>query len=175
MTYTADQLELLAHLEEGRARAKAWVAEDPQNRFAGYSPVDLDWHAENGVFSVADLELAEMKATYSDAHKDAYGFRPRNDTSGWTREDWERESARVSDAAQEAAELEREEQDRAIEAFEQTVQEYIDLGAGDRETALRWIRDAEQDEIDRMYGDENLEYQLNLPYGYIKRSMQAAA
>lgn len=175
MAYSADQLELLAHLEAARAEAQAWVAEDPENRFAGYSPVDLDWHAENGVFSIADLELQDWQSGYSDAYKDAYGFRPRHDTSGWTREDWKREYEAVAEAASAAARAEREEQDRNVESFKAEVAKFMELGASDVETAVEWVRDAYQDEFDRQYGDENLEYQLNVPFGFVKKYLAEAA
>jgi hypothetical protein len=35
--------------------------------------------------------LEQAHCIYSDMHKDAYGFRPRNDVSAWTLEDFEQE------------------------------------------------------------------------------------
>ena len=42
-----------------------------------------------------------------------------------------------------AIEAEEVEQNRAVEAFEQAVQNTIAMGAGNRATALRWLTDAE--------------------------------
>ena len=33
--------------------------------------------------------LEQYICIYSDMHKDAYGFRPRNDISEWTEDDWQ--------------------------------------------------------------------------------------
>ena len=63
-------------------------------------------------------------------------------------------------------EIEREaEEAEAIVRFEDRVKSLIETGAGDRETAIRWIRQAE----DAEYGDMDfLCYTLGLPYGYFK-------
>ena len=84
--------------------------------------------------------------TYSDYHKDAYGFRPRYDYSNYTLEqlvaDYER-FGKVFDENQREEELS---QKRNLEAFEGRIVATIKLGAGDRKTALKWM--AEGDEVD---------------------------
>lgn len=107
-----------------------------------------------------------MLQLWSDLHKDAYGFRPRD-------------SARVMALSDEAmeAEFERmcstleanEARDRVLEQeaivrFEATVSELIASGAGTRETAIRWLQDAHGAEHDIGY----LSYQLGLPYSYLE-------
>jgi hypothetical protein len=63
-------------------------------------------------------------------------------------------------------EIERENEQRAIERFEALVRVNIDAGAEDRETALRWIMDANM-----FYsGDwEFLCWEYGLPYRYFER------
>jgi hypothetical protein len=80
--------------------------------------------------------------TYSDLHKDAYGFRPRHSrfydeatTDDERQELWD--MAIVS--ANERFEREIEEERLALAEFEQTVKKTIEVGAGDEETALRWM------------------------------------
>lgn len=107
--------------------------------------------------------------TFSDLYKDVNGFRPRGhefydaDTTDERRQEiWDFYCQQLDE------ELERQkaEQAEAVVHFEAKLEELIALGAGDRENALRWLRDA-QSESDRRYGNEYLEYFYNLPFGYI--------
>ena len=77
---------------------------------------------------------------FSDMHKDAYGFRPRNHefydaTPDRKQEIWD---AVYTDVL---FEIEREarEKEIALEQFEREVTQTISYGAGDRATALRWM------------------------------------
>jgi len=84
---------------------------------------------------------------YSDIHKDAYGFRPRDGgvhcwhvlTPAQKQEAWDRMEATIAEDI--AAEKVRAAED--IAAFEAEVQNTIQLGAGDRATALRWMMQTE--------------------------------
>lgn len=107
--------------------------------------------------------------TFSDLHKDAYGFRPRG--AAYAR--WEAMTPAEKQAewdylcnVLERNQLEerRQELEAAI-AFERRVEETIKTGAGDRETAIRWIKDAENVLGDY---DENdaLCWAVGLPFGY---------
>lgn len=104
----------------------------------------------------------------SDVSKSATGCRMRYDISEMSIAELEELCTYWGEASDRAVERERKEQEEAVARFEARVTNIIECGAGDRETALRWIRDA-QDEFDRMYGDEYLEYSLGLPYGYLKK------
>ena len=82
---------------------------------------------------------------FSDLHKDAYGFRPRDHefysaTPERKQEIWDYFCQVVED--NNAAE--REHEARALRDFEQEVQNTIELGAGDRATALRWMTQSEE-------------------------------
>jgi hypothetical protein len=107
--------------------------------------------------------------TVSDLHKDAFGFRP----SELFREEWiganEAQKQEIWDSLERALEvsmeIERENEQRAIDRFEALVRVNIDAGAKDRETALRWIMDAS-----RANGDwEFLCWEYGLPYRYFER------
>ena len=111
-------------------------------------------------------QLEQAQSMYWDMYKDAYGVRPRGvDTSGWTLEDFEAEfeglgvAIEAEDKARKAAEAE------AVTKFEQHVTNTICMGAGDRETALRWIMDASSANGDWEY----LCYDLGLPYQYFRK------
>ena len=68
---------LAEYLAERNAATRAWVAEDPDNRWAGTYTEDLAHWAEIGVLTILDLWRYEMETQYSDLHKEVYGCRPR--------------------------------------------------------------------------------------------------
>lgn len=84
----------------------------------------------------------------SDLHKDARGYRPGQ---GW----WDHWSYADDELKQfiwdslcveldESIAREKQIEQEAIADFEQEVQKYINLGAGDRTTALRWMTQTEE-------------------------------
>lgn len=107
----------------------------------------------------------DLYGCISDASKDAQGFRARFDISGYTTADLMRECEYWSDQAFRAIERERQEQAEAVAVFERRVADTIALGAGDRDTAVRWLMDAEVDpqDYDR---DGYFKWLNNIPCGY---------
>ena len=106
----------------------------------------------------------ELSAIHYDMYKEVYGVRPRwydydSKSVEEIKADLDMLAHKVEEmeAAREAAEK------VAIERFENQVQSWISIGAGDRETAIRWIHDAEETDGDNDY----LCYKLDLPYGYL--------
>jgi hypothetical protein len=80
---------------------------------------------------------------YSDYHKDAYGFRPRYcDYSAYSLEQLEADFARFGEEISEASEAEARAEREAAAAFQSTILSLIEVGAGDEETALRWLASA---------------------------------
>ena len=77
---------LAEYLRERNAATEAWVAEDPDNRWAGTYTEDLAHWAEIGVLTMRDFLRYEMETQYSELYKDVCGFRPRVDLSKWTYE-----------------------------------------------------------------------------------------
>lgn len=112
---------------------------------------------------MATLEqLADSISTYSDFYKEAYGFRPRHDTSSWTAEQWEQEFNQLARACESnSKELEARES-KAKDEVEKRLAKMIELGAKDRTAAIAWLHDAEETNGDNGY----LCYILDLPYGY---------
>jgi hypothetical protein len=93
---------------------------------------------------------------FSDLYKDAYGIRPRchyfyyESTTDEERQDiWDRTLV----ALDETIERERLEKESAEAEFKATLQKAIALGAGDEETALRWLV---QDE--KFYSGQDVEH-----------------
>ena len=106
--------------------------------------------------------------TISDLHKDAYGFRPgqgfwqrwQEATDDQKQEEWDWLIQVLDQTMKREAEMQKE----AIAKFEFFVDQTIECGAGDRQTALQWIMDAST-----CNGDwEFLCYHHDLPYGYFK-------
>lgn len=114
--------------------------------------------------------LEEAQGTFSDLYKDVHGFRPRNVSP----EVWNSADALYAECEKLQEELkvvmaaEADLEKANIAKFEETLTNIIASGAGDRETAIRWFIDAQEDE----YVKNDLDYlcyQLGLPYGYFTR------
>jgi hypothetical protein len=107
--------------------------------------------------------LEQYGVTYSDMFKDAYGFRPTNDVSDWTEADFEEQFAHLGARISEQEERRERQESQAVEEFEDRIYKLMDLGARNRDMAIRWL-----DEAYETNGDmEFLEYNLGLPFGYI--------
>lgn len=105
---------------------------------------------------------------YSDLHKDARGFRPgESGYNYWTSLSPAEKQIQWDGLIRELDQRYAEEQaaeKSAIERFEAQIAAWIQAGARTRETAIRWIHDAEDTNGDGDY----LCYRLGLPYGYVK-------
>lgn len=114
-----------------------------------------------------ELSLLEQYACqYWDMYKDAHGIRPRGiDTSTWTEEEFRKEFEYLANIIEANYVAEQAAQAEATVRFEQRVADLIVSGARDRETALRWIHDAEGSDGD----DEYLCFLVGLPYGYFRK------
>ena len=107
--------------------------------------------------------------TFSDLHKEAFGFRP----SSYAWAEWNEASpARkqeiwddLCDAHSRAMDEERAREAAAVASFEERISALIEVGARDRETAGRWLVESlGMDDCDRMYGGSYVCYTLGLPY-----------
>lgn len=111
-------------------------------------------------------ELEQAQCTFWDMYKDAYGFRPRGiDTSAWTLDDFTSEFVVLGQAIEREETARKAAEAEAIDKFERHVVNTICMGAGNRETALRWIMDASNANGDWEY----LCYDLGLPYQYFRK------
>lgn len=103
---------------------------------------------------------------FSDMHKDAYGFRPRGHefytaTPERKQEIWDRVAQDVHDEIERERLAQLDNQRR----FEEHVTRTIEAGAADRETAIRWIMQAEGiDAHDAAYGGSYACYHFGVCY-----------
>jgi hypothetical protein len=136
--------ELLTEIKARNAKTKAWVAEDPGNRWAGLYPEDEAHWAERGITTLADLERDELATYIYDEHKTAFGTKGRHyDFDSMSLEELRIEADYISTAAREQMDLEAAQEARALAQFKALVQETIANGAGNEETALRWLTEEE--------------------------------
>ena len=159
--------ELVRHIEKINAETKAWVAEDPKNRWGGELVTDPAHWAEYGIFTPEDYDKSSLAETIKDASGAAYGSKHRVDWREYSLEELKKMAADYCKAADEEYEREIKWKKKCATAFENRVQETIDLGAGNRETALRWILQAE-DLNDHYYNEGYASYTFNLPSSYDK-------
>ena len=94
-----------------------------------------------------ELTEREQLLTYiSDVHKDAYGFRPRGKYGDdWTVEELKEELDRLVDYANEVYEQEQIAAEKAADAFDEQILAVQASGAGNREQAIKWLVEADED------------------------------
>lgn len=138
-------MTLIEKIQNLNAETLAWVAEDPENRFGATLVEDVEHWNGMGIFTVLDFERYELENLIWDVYKDAYGYRPRHlDFNSMSLAELQAEADRVSEAAANQMRDQEEAEQRAVEDFKDLVQRTIDLGAGDEETALRWLIGGEE-------------------------------
>lgn len=113
---------------------------------------------------------------YSDLYKDVYGIRPRG-ASFESVEAFDEDFRFLCRQLDETLKREAEEKNRAAAEFEIRLNEIMYLTNNmNREDAIRVLIQAEDIEKEvEWYGYERLEYELNLPYGYVKKTLQKDA
>lgn len=108
----------------------------------------------------------QLAATHYDFYKDVHGVRPRwMNYDEMSEQELEAELKNLSKQAEVVFAEEHRMQQEAVAKFEVRVADLIASGAKNRETAIRWIDEAEGGEND----DEYLCYLLGLPYGYFRK------
>ena len=89
---------------------------------------------------IEHIDRKDLETFIYEEHKTAFGVKGRHyDFASMSRNDIEREAERIADAVDEALKAEEDELQIALSKFNILVGETILLGAGDRETALRWL------------------------------------
>ena len=69
-------MNLVQHIEEKNAATRAWVAESPADRWAGYLTTDLCHWSEYGIYTPEQLDRYLAIEGYVNAYKDIHGIRP---------------------------------------------------------------------------------------------------
>ena len=95
-----------------------------------------------------DLSEREQLLIYiSDTYKSAYGFRPRGIYDDWSVEDLKVELDRLVEIANEVYEQEQIEAEKAADAFDEQILAVQASGAGNREQAIKWLVEADEDAL----------------------------
>jgi hypothetical protein len=126
----------------------------------------FDTRSFDEILATPMTELEELESIYCEMYKDVYGMKAR-----WYRaESVEQARADIARLEEELILSEKariEDEARAVVKFCKRIEDTIKAGAGNRETALRWIMEA-----DDARGDwEFLCYLNGLPYGYFKQTV----
>ena len=107
---------------------------------------------------IVDDYRSSLYQYISDASKDAQGFRIRFDYSEFTTAELQREADYWSEEVEITCREEEEAQHRLLVHFEAKVLDLIAIGAGNRETAIRWLKESyEPDGYMEWYGDEHVD------------------
>jgi hypothetical protein len=126
---------------------------------------DLAHWAEYEIFTIRQLQLYIIKNDIWELYKSAHGVSPRFMglwSDDWTMEELNEELERTVRSAEIAFEEEDRRKAEAIEEFEAALQRTIEIGAGDRQTAFRWMT---QDYEGQLATQGFIEYDFGVPYG----------
>ena len=107
----------------------------------------------------------QLEETVWDMYKEAYGIRPRHlNLTAMSEDELDALYQNLQMEIERAEKARRADQAAAVLRFSERVEDIIKSGAKDRETALRWIHEADGSNGD----DEYLCYLNGLPYGFFK-------
>ena len=144
MPFSSDQLALQAHID---AENERWNEQCRANGSTWWTTTVSDpahWE-EYGITTVAQYQRYCLESTLWDVYKEAHGFRPRHmGIEDMSDDEIQREiDSCMRWMEQEAERLaEWEEQQRYNREGE--IQRFMDLGAPDRETAERWVKQSRE-------------------------------
>lgn len=144
--------DLITHIENINAKSQAEMDATP-GLWIGMLTTDPEHWLEYGITTPEDFDKCMLAETIADASKSAYGFKSRVDWTQMTLEELEAEAEYYCNAAQEEAVREEKLAQEQVEQFKALVQKTIDLGAGDEETALRWLTSGE-----KFYHEQSVEH-----------------
>ena len=107
----------------------------------------------------------QLEGIYWDMYKEAHGIRPRHIRLDLcTEAELEADLNRLQSIIDDNQIQRKIAQEKAVHDFEMRVSSLLQIGAKDREMALRWIHEAEGTNGDNEY----LCYCVGVPYGYVK-------
>ena len=134
-----EMTDLLDYINDLNAKSDAEMSVN-SSLVIGMLSTDLDWWEERGITTVEGYKRWSLINYIYDGYKDAYGVRGRHyNFDAMSIAELEAEADRIGDAVVETIDRERAVEEAAIEKFEASIASVIEVGAGDRETALRWL------------------------------------
>jgi len=153
---------LLQHIKDINAKSQKWMDENPGS-WAGMVTEDIQYWNDQGIFTVEDYKRDSLITSVYEIHKDAYGVKGRHyNFDAMSNKELEEELDHLIKVANAEREAEEKFEAEAYEKFEKQVEENIKLGAIDRETAIKWILEAEG--LDKEYDSSYICYCLGLSY-----------
>jgi hypothetical protein len=117
--------------------------------------------------------LEELAGMYYDFYKEVHGFRPRwiynEEGCVYTEAEMEKMLDALSKEAEEVFAAEKKHKEEKLAEVELRLTVLIESGAGDRETAKRWlVQSLGFDSVDLMYGGEKVCWELGLDFKHSK-------
>lgn len=137
--------ELVKHIEGINAKTQAWIDEDPGNRWAGMITTDLDHWKEYGITTPAQWDRYMLEQDVYEMHKSAYGTKGRHyNFDSMSDQELRDEYEHLCKVAAEEHDREQKFFAEKVEEFKALIQKTINVGAGNEETALRWLTAGEK-------------------------------
>lgn len=161
-------MTLLDYIKSENKKKQEWVNAGP-GRWTGMYSEDLSYWADKGIYTAEDLKLDDDRNMLYETVAHVYSKSFARGMGIWDMPaaDIAKEIKEFSSLAQQQFEEETKQTQRNVDDFERNVQNIISAGAGDRETALRWMVE-EFDDHNLPYGGSYATYHFNLPSSYIK-------
>jgi hypothetical protein len=154
-------MTLLQHIKNINAKSQKWMDENPGS-WAGMVTEDIKYWNDQGIFTVEDYERDSLITSVYEMHKDAYGVKGRHyNFDKMSNKELEEELERLCKVAQAEREAEEKFEEAAYQTFKNNCRKYK-LGASDKETAIKWILEAEG--LDNEKDSSYICYSLGLSY-----------
>ena len=155
-------MTLLEHLKYINAKSKEKMAKTP-GLWIGMITEDLDHWKSYGITTPAQLDRYFLETDVYEMHKEAYGVKGRHyNFSEMSDDDLKKEFEHLAEVAKREREIEKRYEEEAYKKFENNITKTIELGAGDRETAIKWILEGEG--LDKEQDAGYICYSLGLGY-----------
>ena len=155
-------MTLLEHLKNINAKSKEKMAKTP-GLWIGMITEDLDHWKSYGITTAKQLDRYFLETDVYEMHKEAYGVKGRHyNFSEMSDDDLKKEFEHLAEVAKREGEIEKRAEEEAYQKFENNITKTIELGAGDRETAIKWILEGEG--LDKEQDAGYICYSLGLGY-----------
>jgi len=155
-------MTLLQHLQNINAKSKEKMAKTP-GLWIGMITEDLKHWAGYGVHTPEQLDRYFLEVDVYEMHKEAYGVKGRHyDFDKMSNEDLQKELDHLAEVAKREREIEARQEAENYKNFEKRIFDTVQMGAGDRETAIKWILEAEG--LDKEKDTSYICYCLGLDY-----------
>ena len=160
-------LDLVNHIQSLNAKSRKKMSET-EGLWIGMIVEDPKHWAEYGVYTPAQFDRYMDEQTLyeacSIATSKSYARTVVADTDGMSDEEFQKELDYWGNQADQEIKREQEEQALSVANFEKQVVNTINTGAGDRNTAIKWILQGEG--LDKERDPGYVCYCLNLPYSF---------